>query len=230
MRGKLQAPTLKLQESSKAQGSRGRRGWLGTGDDAWNLSLPWDLSVGVWSFRRRPGGGGFTLFELLITVTLIAALVGIAVPASERIIHKARATHCLGNLRSLGSALHLYLADHGNIMPTLVTARESKDSDQEAIDNTLDEYVSDKKVFSCKADTKHYDETTGTSYLWNNLLNGQNLASLDFFGIVKDGTRIPVISDKEGWHKYRDVQVNILYADGHVDKDIKFVAGDGEEQ
>ena len=49
------------------------------------------------------------------------------------------------------------------------------------------------------------------------------------FGFIKDGTRIPVIFDKEGWHKYRDVQVNILYADGHVDKDVKFVAGGAGE-
>jgi prepilin-type processing-associated H-X9-DG protein len=31
------------------------------------------------------------------------------------------------------------------------------------------------------------------------------------------------MSDKESFHKYRDVQVNILYADGHVAKDIQFV-------
>jgi prepilin-type N-terminal cleavage/methylation domain-containing protein/prepilin-type processing-associated H-X9-DG protein len=192
--------------------------------ESWNLSLPWDLRFGVWNFRAR---AAFTLIELLITITIISVLVAIGIPATERIVHKGRATHCLGNLRNLGAAMQLYLNDHNNVMPTLLTARESKDDEEPAIDNTLDEYTSDEKTFCCKADSKRLWETTGTSYLWNNLLNGQDASSLNVFGFIKDGTRIPVIFDKEGWHKYRDVQVNILYADGHADKDIKFVTGDG---
>ena len=179
--------------------------------------------------NTKPATRGFTLLELLIAISLIAALVAIAIPASERIMHKGRAAACIGNLRNLGSALQVYLNENGNLMPTLVTARESKDNDELAIDNTLDDYVEDKKVFCCKADFKKLWETTGTSYLWNNLLNGQDSASLDVMGVIKDGGRIPVIFDKEGWHKYRDVQVNILYADGHVDKDVKFVTGGKSE-
>jgi prepilin-type N-terminal cleavage/methylation domain-containing protein/prepilin-type processing-associated H-X9-DG protein len=189
-------------------------------------TLPWSWRVGAWDFRAR----GFTLIELLITISIIAALVAIAVPATQRLVHKGRATQCLSNLHNLGAALQLYLNDHGNVMPTLVTARESKDSEEEAIDNTLNEYADDLRVFRCSADSKHLYETTGTSYLWNNLLNGQDTSSLNVFGFIKDGTRIPVIFDKEGWHKYRDVQVNILYADGHVDKDVKFVTGGGGEK
>jgi prepilin-type N-terminal cleavage/methylation domain-containing protein/prepilin-type processing-associated H-X9-DG protein len=184
------------------------------------------LDFGLWTFHRR---GGFTLIELLITIGIIVVLVAIAVPASQRLIHKGRATQCLANLRNLGSAMQLYLNDHNNLMPTLVTARQSKDSEEQAIDNTLDEYTQDERVFRCSADSKHLYETTGTSYLWNNLLNGQDTSSLNVFGFIKDGTRIPVIFDKEGWHKYRDVQVNILYADGHVDKDVKFVTSGGSE-
>lgn len=171
--------------------------------------------------RRHPQA--FTLIELLITITIVGALVAMAIPATDRIIHKSRATHCMGNLRNLGTALQLYLNDHANIMPALVTARESRESKELAIDNTLDEYTEQDNVFCCKADTQRLWESTGTSYLWNNLLNGQDVANINFFGIVKDGNRIPVMSDKESWHKYRDVQVNILYLDGHVDKDINFV-------
>src|SRR3954466_15392381 len=127
-------------------------------------------------------GFAFTLVELLVTMTIIAALAALAVPVTDRILHKARAAHCLTNLRNLGSAMQLYLNDHANIMPTLVTARDSKDSDEQAIDNTLDEYTEDKRTFCCRADAKRLCETSGTSYLWNNLLNGQNVASLDFFG------------------------------------------------
>ena len=32
-----------------------------------------------------------------------------------------------------------------------------------------------------------------------------------------------MIGDKESFHLYQDVKVNILYADGHVAKEISFV-------
>lgn len=174
------------------------------------------------SFRSR----GFTLVEMLVTIVVIGVLATMAIPATDRILHRSRAAHCMGNLRNLGTALQLYLADHNNTMPTLVTARESKEDDKAAIDNTLAEYTEDQKVFCCKADAKGLWQTSGTSYLWNNLLNGQNVVSLSFMGFIKDQVRIPVMSDKESFHKYRDVQVNILYADGHVAKDLKFSVGE----
>jgi prepilin-type N-terminal cleavage/methylation domain-containing protein/prepilin-type processing-associated H-X9-DG protein len=169
---------------------------------------------------RRPG---FTLIELLVTMSIIAVLVSIAIPVTNRVLHGARAAQCTGHLRSLGNALHLYLADNNNVMPTLVIARESKESEEDAIDNTLDKYVDDQGVFRCPADNKHFFEHTGTSYMWNNLLNGQPVPQLSMMGIIRDGSRIPVIYDKENFHKYRDVEVNILYADGHVAREIQFV-------
>jgi prepilin-type processing-associated H-X9-DG protein len=33
------------------------------------------------------------------------------------------------------------------------------------------------------------------------------------------------VSDKENFHKYQGVEVNILYADGHVAKEVQFVVG-----
>ena len=166
---------------------------------------------------------GFTLIELLITIGLVALLASLIVPASDRLIHRARAATCMSNLRGLGASLNLYLADHHNIMPVLVVARESKTDDEDAIDTVLADYTDDPKAFRCSADAKRLWETTGTSYSWNHLINGQPVPSLNFMGFIRDGARIPVIADKEGWHKHRDVQVNILYADGHVDKDITFV-------
>jgi prepilin-type N-terminal cleavage/methylation domain-containing protein len=85
--------------------------------------------------KRPSPSPGFTLMELLVTITIIGAIAAIAFPATDRIMHKSRATHCMGNLRSLGTALQLYLNDHGNLMPTLVIARESKESEEDAIDS-----------------------------------------------------------------------------------------------
>jgi prepilin-type N-terminal cleavage/methylation domain-containing protein/prepilin-type processing-associated H-X9-DG protein len=176
-------------------------------------------------FRQLRAGAAFTLIELLMVIVIIAGLATLLIPAGDRVLHRARAAACMSNLRNLGSALNLYLAEHNNIMPTLVTARDTIGDDPPAIDTALRPYTEDVKAFSCPADSKKLWEKTGTSYVWDTLLNGQNAASLDFFGFVKNGNRIPVISDKENFHKYRDVEVNILYADGHVAKELQFAVG-----
>ena len=175
--------------------------------------------------QSLPSSGGFTLVELLMVITITAALAALAVPAGNRLIHRARAASCMNNLHNLGASLNLYLADNNNTMPTLVTARASVNSDEPAIDKALANYTDSKTVLHCPADSKKLWETTGTSYLWNSLLNEQNVASLNFMGLITSGSRIPVMSDKENFHTYQDVQVNILYADGHVAKEIQFTVG-----
>lgn len=168
---------------------------------------------------------GFTLMELLTVIVIISALITLVMPATARIQSRSKAAHCTSNLRSIGTALNLYLGEHNNMLPELVMGRESKDSDEPAIDTVLRDYTGSPEVFHCIADDKHLYEKTGSSYLWNSLLNGQNTASMDFMGFIKDSLRIPVISDKENFHKYQGVEVNILYADGHVAKEVQFTVG-----
>jgi prepilin-type processing-associated H-X9-DG protein len=129
---------------------------------------------------------------------------------------------CMQHLRTLGTALNLYLGENNLTMPTLALGRESISDKVPVIDNTLDRYVSDKKAFACPSDSR-YAKLTGTSYHWNSALNGQPLASLNFLGIGDQPARIPVMGDKEGFHRERDHKVNILYADGRASKELSFV-------
>jgi prepilin-type processing-associated H-X9-DG protein len=110
-------------------------------------------------------------------------------------------------------------------MPTLQLARSSLNQDVPVIDNTFDKYLNDKRVFICPGDDKNYGVNTGTSYFWNVALNGQAVASLNFLTLATESSHIPILSDKEGFHPYLDNKVNILYADGHVTKDLQFVTG-----
>jgi prepilin-type N-terminal cleavage/methylation domain-containing protein/prepilin-type processing-associated H-X9-DG protein len=176
----------------------------------------------------RQSRTGFTLVELLVTIVIIGILATLAVPATQRLVAGSRAVHCMSNLKALGSSLQLYLGDNNNFMPVMVLGRPDKGADDDAMDTVLADYTDNPEVFCCKADRKGLYEKTGTSYLWNNLLNGQSANDMNFMGIITDGSRIPVMSDKENFHQYRDVQVNILYADGHVAKEIQFVVNDGE--
>jgi prepilin-type N-terminal cleavage/methylation domain-containing protein/prepilin-type processing-associated H-X9-DG protein len=171
-----------------------------------------------------PRGAAFTLVELLVVIGIIAILAGMAYPIYQRTVASGRAAACLSNLRQLGVGLNAYLNDNEMRMPTLKIARESTQDDVPVIDNTLDRYITDRAVFACPADAKGFAASTGTSYCWNILVNDQLVANLRFL-LVTDPTRIPVISDKEGFHPYLEDKINVLYADGHATKDVKFSAG-----
>ena len=163
----------------------------------------------------------FTLIELLVVLVIILVIIGITVPVYTRVVERGRATACISNLRQLGIALNLYLGDHNQIMPVLAAARGSTSQDVPVIDNTLNAYAGNPNVFACPSDFQGIAAATGTSYYWNSALNGQAVANLNFFA-VSDVTRIPVLSDKQGFHPYTQNKVNLLYADGHATQDLKF--------
>ena len=55
---------------------------------------------------------GFTLIELLVVVSIISLLVSVLLPALGRAREMARATKCMVQLRAIGGAVHLYLAEN----------------------------------------------------------------------------------------------------------------------
>ncbi len=162
----------------------------------------------------------FTLVEMLVVMAIVAIVLALGVPAYQIIQARAKSSQCLSHLESLGSALNLYLGDHQMIMPTLAAARSSIDEELPVIDTVLAEYLESKNAFQCPADATLW-KTTGTSYYWNNALNGQSAARLNLFGFIEDASRIPVILDKDSWHRYSQNKVNHLFADGHATQGLK---------
>ena len=129
----------------------------------------------------------------------------------------------MSNLRQLGAGLQLYLNEHNMVMRTLGAARADKSTDGAFIDNTLNAYVTNPKVFACPADTKGDAANTGTSYYWNSLLNGQSAGNLHLLQLPSTQGFIPVLCDKDPFHPYEKSKVNMLYADGHATSELTFV-------
>ncbi len=173
--------------------------------------------------RSHPDTRGFTLVEIFVTIAIIGAIAAITIPSVSRMKSSAMSTQCVAKLRDIGIGLNLYFAENGRKYPVLVSARESKGDEVPTLDTALAEYVPDQFVFQCPADHAGLFEETGSSYFWNSLINGQHLGNMDLLGLTGQESGIPVVSDKENFHRHVGDGVNVLYADGHVLRELQFV-------
>jgi prepilin-type N-terminal cleavage/methylation domain-containing protein len=100
-----------------------RPGWYVILPPLVGLSL---LGLALSLKRRQPRGhrlagasGGFTLVELLVTLSVIAILVALLLPSVQQAREAARRTQCRSQLHQIGLALHQYADLYGRVPPSM---------------------------------------------------------------------------------------------------------------
>ncbi|QVL31671.1 DUF1559 domain-containing protein [Telmatocola sphagniphila] len=114
---------------------------------------------------------GFTLIELLVVIAIIAILIGLLLPAVQKVREAAARMSCQNNLKQIGLAIHNYESSYGKL-PAAYTLLSSPDPDPNA------QFAGKRVGLSLQANLLPYLEQTPLFSLLNPSVAEANTANI----------------------------------------------------
>ena len=97
--------------------------------------------------RRR---SAFTLIELLVVIAIIAILIGLLLPAVQKVREAASRSTCTNNIKQLGVAVQAYASTYQDNLPDAVSATNNVPKDQYngSLHLTILPYIEQTAIFN----------------------------------------------------------------------------------
>jgi prepilin-type N-terminal cleavage/methylation domain-containing protein len=91
---------------------------------------------------------GFTLIELLVVIAIIAILIGLLLPAVQKVREAAARAKCTNNLKQLGLAVANYASAYQDQLPSYLTQISGTGPTTVTIQTTLLPFVEQQNLYS----------------------------------------------------------------------------------